>query len=204
MQPHTVKSRFQSVPRQNLRGDIHTATLRAGQLHDAGFCIRHSHHGHTTYPFQCNTLQRQGLPYDSAQWHRQEHAHIPVDTTIPGCDLMNDDNPIIRIVDGKPVVYGSPWSGKTPCYRNIEAPVGGIVSIKQHSENIIRRLSPVEAFTILLPACSSMKWDARIYNGICDSITKFIQTCKIWELQCLPNNEAAILCHDTICKESHS
>lgn len=125
-------------------------------------------------------------------------------TTIPVCDLMNDDNPIIRIVDGKPVVYGSPWSGKTPCYRNIEAPVGGIVSIKQHSENIIRRLSPVEAFTILLPACSSMKWDARIYNGICDSITKFIQTCKIWELQCLPNNEAAILCHDTICKESHS
>ena len=96
-------------------------------------------------------------------------------TNIPGCDLMNDDNPVIRIVDGKPIVYGSPWSGKTPCYRNIEAPIGGIVRIKQHSENIVRRLSTIEAFTVLLPACSSMKWDARIYNGICDSITKIIQ-----------------------------
>ena len=125
-------------------------------------------------------------------------------TNIPGCDLMNDDNPIIKIVDGRPVVFGSPWSGKTPCYRNIEAPIGGIVRIKQHSENIIRRLSPIEAFTVLLPACSNMKWDARIYNGICDSITKIIQTCKTWELQCLPNNEAAILCHDTISKESNT
>ncbi|MBO5676447.1 MAG: hypothetical protein J6S07_09060 [Bacteroidaceae bacterium] len=125
-------------------------------------------------------------------------------TNIPGCDLMNDDNPVIRIVDGKPIVYGSPWSGKTPCYRNIEAPIGGIVRIKQHSENIVRRLSTIEAFTVLLPACSSMKWDARIYNGICDSITKIIQTCKLWELQCLPDSEAAILCHDTISKESNS
>lgn len=125
-------------------------------------------------------------------------------TNIPGCDLMNDDNPVIRIMDGKPIVYGSPWSGKTPCYRNIEAPIGGIVRIKQHSENIVRRLSTIEAFTVLLPACSSMKWDARIYNGICDSITKIIQTCKLWELQCLPDSEAAILCHDTISKESNS
>lgn len=123
-------------------------------------------------------------------------------SAIPGCDLMNDDNPIIRISDGKPIVYGSPWSGKTPCYRNIQAPIGGIVRIKQWKENTIRRLGTIEAFTTLLPACSSMKWDARVYNGICDSITKFIQTCGIWELGCLPNTDAAILCHDTICKEN--
>ena len=43
---------------------------------------------------------------------------------IPGCDLMNDDNPVVRIIDGKAIVYGSPWSGKTRCYRNIQAPVG--------------------------------------------------------------------------------
>ena len=124
-------------------------------------------------------------------------------TAIPGCDLMNDDNPIIRILDNKAIVYGSPWSGKTPCYRNIQAPIGGIVRIKQQPENTIRRLGTIEAFTMLLPACSNMKWDARVYKGICDSITKFIQTCGIWELGCLPNTEAAILCHDTICEESN-
>ena len=33
---------------------------------------------------------------------------------IPGCDIMNDDNPIVRIIDGKPIIFGCPWSGKTP------------------------------------------------------------------------------------------
>lgn len=122
---------------------------------------------------------------------------------IPGCDLMNDDNPIIRILpDDRPMVYGSPWSGKTTCYRNISAPIGGIVRLHQKPQNSIRPLRPLEAFTELLTACSSMKWDARVYNGVCDSVTKFVQSCGIWELGCLPNREAAILCHDTIAKES--
>ncbi|MBP5381023.1 MAG: hypothetical protein J6Y39_04760, partial [Bacteroidaceae bacterium] len=36
---------------------------------------------------------------------------------IPGCDLMNDDNPVVRIVEDVATVFGTPWSGKTPCYR---------------------------------------------------------------------------------------
>ena len=34
---------------------------------------------------------------------------------IPDCDIMNDDNPIIRLKDDGVYVYGGPWSGKTPC-----------------------------------------------------------------------------------------
>ena len=119
---------------------------------------------------------------------------------IPGCDLMNDDNPVVRIVDGQAVVYGSPWSGKTRCYRNIQAPVGGIVRIQQRPENSIRKLNPVEAFCNLLPAMSNIKWDKRVYNGICDGISQLIQLVGVHELGCLPNAEAAILCHDTIAK----
>lgn len=131
---------------------------------------------------------------------KSTHTHLWY-TTIPGCDLMNDDNPIIRIIDGQAIVYGSPWSGKTPCYRNIQAPIGAIVRIQQRPENTIRRMKPVESFATLLPACSNMKWDARIYNSVCDSITKIIRTCSIWELGCLPDSDAAILCHDTITEE---
>ena len=36
---------------------------------------------------------------------------------IPGSELLNDDNPVIRICHGTPVIFGSPWSGKTPCYK---------------------------------------------------------------------------------------
>jgi hypothetical protein len=119
---------------------------------------------------------------------------------IPGCDLMNDDNPVVRIVDGEAIVYGSPWSGKTPCYRNIQAPVGGIVRIQQRPENTIRKYTSLEAFSNLLPAISNMKWDKRVYNGVCDGISELIRLCGMYELGCLPDAAAAHLCHDTIVK----
>ncbi|MBO4800931.1 MAG: hypothetical protein J5545_03600 [Bacteroidaceae bacterium] len=117
---------------------------------------------------------------------------------IPGSDLMNDDNPVVRIVDGETRIYGSPWSGKTPCYRNIWAPVGAITRIEQKPENTIRRMAPVEAFAMLLPAVSSMKWDKRVYQGICQCISRLLSLTPVYLLGCRPDEEAAHVSHDAI------
>lgn len=117
---------------------------------------------------------------------------------LSGCDLMNDDNPIIRIIDGEPFIYGSPWSGKTPCYRNVKARLGAITRIDRAEANSIEKLSPIEAFTSFLPSCSAMKWDSDIYNRICDTITKVVETTGIYTLHCLPNREAAEVCNKAI------
>lgn len=119
---------------------------------------------------------------------------------IPECDLMNDDNPIVRILDGKAYIYGSPWSGKTPCYRNIKAPLGAITRIDRANINSVEKLNPIESFASLLPSCSSMKWDKEIFNNVCNTITKVIETTGIYVVHCLPNREAAIICHDSIVK----
>ena len=113
---------------------------------------------------------------------------------IPDCDLMNDDNPIIRILDdGKPYIFGSPWSGKTPCYRNIKAPLGGIALIKRAESNSLERLRPIDAFITLLPACSTMKWDERIYRCNGDTVTKMIETTPVYTLHCLPDRDSAVV-----------
>ena len=119
---------------------------------------------------------------------------------IPGCDLMNDDNPIIRIIDGKPYIYGSPWSGKTPCYRNVKARLGAVTRIDRAQANSIDKLKPVEAFVSVLPSCSSMKWDTYTYNSLCDIVTRIVETTDIYILHGLPDKESAIICHDTISK----
>lgn len=119
---------------------------------------------------------------------------------IEGCHLMNDDNPAIRIVYGQPFIYGTPWSGKTPCYRNVKARLGAITRIDRAPKNSIEQLAPVEAFASLLPACSSMKWDTTIYNNLCDDITRLIETTPIYTLHCLPDEEAARICHQTIAR----
>ncbi len=119
---------------------------------------------------------------------------------LPECDLMNDDNPVVRIVDGEPWIYGSPWSGKTPCYRNVKARLGGITRIDRQPYNQVERLDPINAFASVLPSCSSMKWDLDIYHYICDTVTRLIETSDIYILHCLPNREAAEVCHAGISK----
>lgn len=121
---------------------------------------------------------------------------------IPGSDLMNDDNPVLRLTDeGKVVVYGSPWSGKTPCYRAVEAPCGGIVLLEQRPENTIVRKQGLQAFISLLPSASTMKWDRRVYNGVCDTVSAIVGRVPFYVLGCLPDADAAQLSYQTLTQE---
>ena len=113
---------------------------------------------------------------------------------IGGTELVNDDNPVVR--DG--VVYGSPWSGKTPCYRNVSYPIGGIVMLSQAPYNKIRRLSGIEAYVDLAESVGSMPWDSRIAEGLHQAENRVASTIPMWHLECLPDEAAARLCHDTI------
>lgn len=119
---------------------------------------------------------------------------------LPDCDLMNDDNPIIRIVDGKPMIYGGPWSGKTPCYRNVSTPLGAVTRIDRATTNSVERLAPIEAFASMLTSVSSMKWDKDIYELVCDTVSKIVETTDLYILHCLPNRESAIICNKAIRK----
>ncbi|MCF0208981.1 MAG: hypothetical protein HUK07_05980 [Bacteroidaceae bacterium] len=117
---------------------------------------------------------------------------------ISGCELLNDDNPIVRIIDNKAYVFGSPWSGKTPCYRNRKAYLGAITRIERAEENRVERLSPIEAFTSFLPSCSTMKWESKLYNDVMDTISKVVETTGLYTLYCLPNKESAEVCNAVI------
>ena len=119
---------------------------------------------------------------------------------IEGSELLNDDNPVI-VVDGQgATVYGSPWSGKTPCYKNDSARIGAFVRIKQKPENRIMREQPLQAFATLLPSMSTMKWDKRVYEGVCDSVARLVETVPLYTLGCRPDQEAAEVCHAEVAK----
>ena len=114
---------------------------------------------------------------------------------IEGSELLNDDNPVVRIDAEGGTVYGSPWSGKTPCYKDDSAKIGAFVQIKQAPENRIWRNMPLQAFAILLPSMSTMKWDRHVYGGVCDSVGRLVEKIPLDTLACLPDREAAEVCH---------
>lgn len=117
---------------------------------------------------------------------------------IEDSELLNDDNPVIRIENGIPMIYGTPWSGKTPCYKNKQAPLGGIVRLSQAPENKISSLRGVSAYAALSPSLSAMKWEREMADGIHNTLTRLIESTPVYHLQCLPNREAAVLCAQTL------
>ena len=117
---------------------------------------------------------------------------------IPGSHLLNDDNPAVRLIDGSPVAFGTPWSGKTPCYRDESAPVGGFVRLRQGDADIFMEKEDVAAFVALLPSCSVIHSDANLQSMLYDTLTRLSERVPVGELTCLPDDESAIVCHKNI------
>ena len=118
---------------------------------------------------------------------------------IEGTALVNDDNPVVRTyADGHATVFGSPWSGKTPCYRNVSYPLGGIVLLSQAPYNKIHRLVGIQAYAALVPSISGKRWDKDIANGLHETENALATHIPCWHLECLPDEEAARVCHQEI------
>lgn len=121
---------------------------------------------------------------------------------IADTDLLNDDNPAIRVMEGVVYVYGTPWSGKTPCYRNLRMLAGGFLRLEQAPENSIRCESKLQGFASIISSCSSMIWDKPSYHAICDTVSMVAERVPVFYLRNLPNRDAALLSHATMTGEA--
>lgn len=109
--------------------------------------------------------------------------------------LLNDDNPILRIMDdGEIRVYGSPWSGKTPCYKNAHARVGGIIKLSQAPRNFIQPLTLPQAYAHIYSSTSGLKMIQKMADHLYESIKYIITNIKCYHLDCLPHIDAATTC----------
>lgn len=120
---------------------------------------------------------------------------------VEGSKLLNDDNPIVAIgKDGEIRVYGSPWSGKTPCYINESYPIGAFVSLKQAKENCIREMSLLESYGCLYSSTSCLKTEPDYIDSLHDTICNVATQIPCYQLKCLPDAAAALLCVGTVAK----
>lgn len=118
---------------------------------------------------------------------------------IPHCHLLNDDSPILSVSEGTLMVYGSPWSGKTPCYLNECHPVAAFLRIEQQPTNSILRLPTLQAFAALQPSLPpAMAHDENSLDMQVSIVSRAIAAAQVYRLGCRPDAEAAHLSHSTI------
>lgn len=111
---------------------------------------------------------------------------------IPHTELLNDDNPAVRLEeDGKVMIYGTPWSGKTPCYKNKRVELCGFVRLEQAPQNRFIWRKGMESLVAVLPSCTALRWNKALYNTMTDTLTQLVEKVSVGYLNCLPDAEAA-------------
>ncbi|MDD2289509.1 MAG: hypothetical protein PHT64_04365 [Bacteroidales bacterium] len=113
---------------------------------------------------------------------------------IPGCSLLNDDEPVLRIFENGTVrVYGAPWSGSTPCYRNDWAEVAAMVHLHQGPDNYLGRMTALEGLTSLYKSAALLRSDRENKDKVLDVVTRIIERIPVYRLDYRPDHEAVLL-----------
>lgn len=114
--------------------------------------------------------------------------------------IINDDKNILKIENDEIICYGSPWSGKHMLDNNVSKKLESVVFLYQNKENVIERLSIVEAFKKLMgQLVLPTKENQDLWNKIMDKLLAL----PIYNLGCNMDKEAYLtlkkeldlLCH---------
>lgn len=121
---------------------------------------------------------------------------------IEGARLLNDDSPMLSLEGDVPVVYGSPWSGKTPCFHAEQYPLAAVVRLSQAPENKMRRLSTIASFAAVHPSLPPAQTLDDYYADLwVEVVSRVLAAAPVYHLACLPDEEAARLSFSTIFHE---
>lgn len=131
---------------------------------------------------------------------KSTHSRLWISTN-EGFNLLNDDNPAVRIEGDDVFIYGTPWSGKTACYINKKRKLMSIIRLTQAKENKMDwKNKGVESLLALLPSFTAIRWNQTIFSSMLSVLENIIQRVSVGQLYCLPNPEAAELCYNEIIK----
>ncbi|WP_146113741.1 hypothetical protein [Sphingobacterium gobiense] len=124
---------------------------------------------------------------------------------IPNTELLNDDNPVVRLEeDGKVMIYGTPWSGKTPCYKDKRVELKGFVRLEQAPLNRFTRKKGMEGLIAVLPSCTALRWNKDLFNAMTDTLSQLVDRVNVGHLECLPDADAAKMSHKALFYEKNS
>ncbi|MFZ3102545.1 MAG: hypothetical protein WA131_08360 [Desulfitobacteriaceae bacterium] len=104
--------------------------------------------------------------------------------------ILNDDSPAVCIIEDKPYIFGTPWSGSSLINSNDSAPLEAIVILEQAQNNRIHRIKDQEAILRLLPRVFLPYFDQTLMDKSISIFEKIISAVPVYLLQCRPDKEA--------------
>ena len=146
--------------------------------------------------FHCSALELDGKAYlftAPSGTGKSTHARLWRERFGERVTMINDDKPLLEVRDSGITVYGTPFAGKENLQTNTSAPVAGIVILHQAPENSIRRMTPREAYPMLLNQTYRRKDPEGMIRTL-DLVQK-VSELPIYSLGCTISQEAVELAY---------
>lgn len=106
--------------------------------------------------------------------------------------IINGDKPIIKLKDGIPYAYGTPWCGKENLSENTSAKLTDICFIVRGEENTTQLLEGVDITTRLLNQVVIPKGSKNIIKTL-ELIDSAVKSCRVWEIRCTADVSSAVV-----------
>ena len=113
--------------------------------------------------------------------------------------IVNGDKPIIRIINGKIIAYGTPWSGKEKWQTNTSAELYNIAFINRSENNFVKKATSEEALPLLMQQLL-IPDDKNKMLAFLDIVNHLLSKCKLYNVYCNMSEEAA----EIACKALYS
>ena len=111
--------------------------------------------------------------------------------------ILNDDKPALRYMDGVWYACGTPWSGKTGQNTNCCIPVAGIALIGRDTTNHIERVSGAQALMPLLEQ-TVRPTDPALSAKLLEMLDSLLAQVPVWRLYCNMEQTAARVAYDAM------
>lgn len=104
--------------------------------------------------------------------------------------MVNDDKPLLHIVDSGVIAYGTPYNGKHRLGNNISVPLKAICILTRSAENHIEPITGNQAYTILLQQVYRPADMLKIEKAL-ELVDRLADRVKLYRLGCNMNISAA-------------
>ncbi len=104
--------------------------------------------------------------------------------------VINDDKPSFRIIDGKCIIYGTPFAGGTDIQCNDKAELGAIVFLERAEEDKLVRLSASQVMPLLFQQ-TPRKFNVNQMDKLLSLYDEIISKYPVYKLYCT-NSDSAV------------
>ncbi|MBQ3000266.1 MAG: hypothetical protein IJD63_00800 [Oscillospiraceae bacterium] len=114
-----------------------------------------------------------------------------------GAQVLNDDKPVLRRVDGVWTVYGTPWSGKNDLSCPVGVPLGGVAYLSRGEVNAIYPMAATKAVPAILSQCMQFSHKGCAERQL-ELVDLLLRETPIWQLFCRNDDEAATVSYEAM------